>query len=33
MAGISLASLPALFVFFLLQRRVIDSFVASGLRG
>jgi len=32
MAGVSLASLPALLVFFVLQRRVIDSFVGSGLR-
>lgn len=32
MAGVTLASLPALLVFFVLQRRVMDTFVSSGLR-
>ncbi|CAN1515786.1 UgpE ABC-type sugar transport system, permease component [Rhabdaerophilaceae bacterium] len=32
MAGITLASLPALLVFFVLQKRVMDTFVSSGIR-
>jgi multiple sugar transport system permease protein/sn-glycerol 3-phosphate transport system permease protein len=32
MAGVTLASLPALLVFFVLQRRVMDTFVSSGIR-
>jgi ABC-type glycerol-3-phosphate transport system permease component len=32
MAGVCLASLPALVLFFLLQRRVMDTFVSSGIR-
>ena len=33
MAGVTLASLPALAVFFALQRRVIHAFMQSGLKG
>lgn len=33
MAGVTLASIPAVAVFLFFQRRVMDSFVASGLRG
>ena len=33
MAGVTLASLPALAVFFLFQRKVMDTFVASGIKG
>ncbi|MGL5114031.1 MAG: carbohydrate ABC transporter permease [Beijerinckiaceae bacterium] len=32
MAGVTLASLPALLIFFFLQRRVMDTFVSSGIR-
>ena len=32
MAGVTLASLPALAVFFLFQRKVMDTFVASGIK-
>ena len=32
MAGATLASLPALAVFFLFQRKVMDTFVASGIK-
>lgn len=32
MAGVTLASLPAMVVFFVLQRRVMDTFVSSGIR-
>ena len=33
MAGVTLASLPALAVFFMLQRRVMETFVGSGIKG
>lgn len=33
MAGITVASLPALAVFFFFQRQVMDTFVASGIKG
>ena len=33
MAGVTLASLPVLAVFFVLQRRIMETFVASGLKG
>ena len=33
MAGVTLASLPALLVFFVLQRRVMSAFLESGLKG
>ncbi|MEC9345971.1 MAG: carbohydrate ABC transporter permease [Pseudomonadota bacterium] len=33
MAGITVASLPALAIFFFFQRQVIDTFVASGIKG
>lgn len=33
MAGVTLVSLPALAVFFAFQRRVMDTFVSSGLKG
>ena len=32
MAGVTLASLPVLALFFVLQRRVMDTFVSSGLK-
>jgi len=32
MAGVTLASLPALLVFFFLQKRVMDTFVSSGIK-
>jgi ABC-type glycerol-3-phosphate transport system permease component len=32
MAGVTLASLPVLALFFVLQRRVMDTFVTSGLK-
>ena len=32
MAGVTLASLPALALFLVLQRRVLETFVASGIR-
>jgi multiple sugar transport system permease protein/sn-glycerol 3-phosphate transport system permease protein len=32
MAGVTLASLPALLVFFVLQKRVMDTFVSSGVK-
>jgi len=32
MAGITIASLPALAVFFFFQRQVMDTFVASGIK-
>ena len=32
MAGVMLASLPVLALFFVLQRRVMDTFVSSGLK-
>lgn len=33
MAAVTLASLPALAVFFILQRQVLESFTASGIKG
>ena len=33
MAGVTLASVPALLVFFVLQRRVMSAFLESGLKG
>ena len=33
MAGVALASVPAVALFLILQRRVMDTFVASGLKG
>jgi multiple sugar transport system permease protein/sn-glycerol 3-phosphate transport system permease protein len=33
MAGVTVASLPVLAVFFVLQRRIMETFVASGLKG
>ena len=33
MAGVTLASLPALLVFGFLQRRVMDAFIDSGVKG
>ncbi len=33
MAGMTLVSLPALALFFALQRRVMDTFVTSGIKG
>ncbi len=33
MAGVTLASIPAIVIFLLLQRRVMDTFVSSGIRG
>jgi ABC-type glycerol-3-phosphate transport system permease component len=33
MAGVTLASLPALAVFFFFQRQVMDTFLASGIKG
>lgn len=33
MAGVTLASIPAVALFLILQRRVMDTFVASGLKG
>jgi multiple sugar transport system permease protein/sn-glycerol 3-phosphate transport system permease protein len=33
MAGVTLASLPALAVFFLFQRMVLNTFVSSGIKG
>lgn len=33
MAGLTLASLPALAIFFFFQRQVMDTFVASGIKG
>ena len=33
MAGLTLASLPALAIFFFFQRQVRDTFVASGIKG
>jgi ABC-type glycerol-3-phosphate transport system permease component len=33
MAGVTVASVPVLAVFFLLQRRIMETFVASGLKG
>lgn len=33
MAGVTLASIPAIALFLALQRRVMDTFVASGIRG
>lgn len=33
MAGVTIASLPVLLVFFILQRRIMETFVASGLKG
>ncbi len=33
MAAVTLASLPALAVFFALQRQVLESFAASGIKG
>ena len=33
MAGITLASLPALAIFFFFQRQVMDTFVSSGIKG
>lgn len=33
MAGVTLASLPALTIFFFFQRQVMDTFVASGIKG
>lgn len=32
MAGVTLASLPALGLFFILQRRVMETFVSSGIK-
>ena len=32
MAGVTLASLPVLALFFVLQRRVMDTFVSSGMK-
>lgn len=33
MAGVTLASIPAIALFLFLQRRVMETFVASGIRG
>jgi multiple sugar transport system permease protein/sn-glycerol 3-phosphate transport system permease protein len=33
MAGVTVASVPVLAVFFVLQRRIMETFVASGLKG
>ena len=33
MAGITLASLPALAIFFFFQRQVMETFVSSGIKG
>lgn len=33
MAGVTLASLPVLLLFFLLQRQVVQSFTSSGVKG
>lgn len=33
MAGLVIASIPAIAVFFVFQRRVLETFVASGLKG
>ena len=33
MAGVTLASLPILAIFFLFQRRIVETFVTSGVKG
>lgn len=33
MAAVTLASLPALLIFFILQRKVMESFASSGIKG